>query len=172
MRAKYLCNTFKKSLSGMLLYLFITLSLSAQLPKEFNEEVTVITSDKLVYDFKNKFALFEGNVVVEDISFRLTSDKLHVIFNEAGDVKFIKATGQVYIQQDEKNARSEQATYDLVSGEIVLTGEPQLQRGRNLLFAELIKFWRDGERLESEGKSRLIVFPDEDGAGAGSLLGN
>ena len=43
-----------------------------------SDEVTVITSDRLLYDYKNAFAVFDDNVVVIDPDLKLTSDHLLV----------------------------------------------------------------------------------------------
>ena len=51
-----------------------------------SDEVTVITSDRLLYDYKNAFAVFDDNVVVIDPDLKLTSDHLLVRFDENGEV--------------------------------------------------------------------------------------
>ena len=158
----------RRSIISLALALCWAVGVQAQ--DDFSEDVTVITSDKLTFDYQNQYAHFEGNVVVEDQRIRLTSDILTVRFDDNGDLNHIEAKGQVFIQQGEKNARSEMATYDVTSGEIVLEGDPQLQRGKNLLFADRIIFWRDSDKLEAYPHVRLILFPDDDNSSS-NLLG-
>ena len=153
-------NTFFRTVVLMTLCAWCANAVVAQ--DSVEEDVTVITSDKLTFDYQNKYALFIGNVIVEDKDMRLTSDELTVRFDDDGDVEFINAEGQVFIQQADKNARSQTATYNVATGEIVLEGDPQLQRGKNLLFGDRITFWRDQDRLEVFPNARLIIFPDGD----------
>lgn len=124
-------------------------------------DVTVITSERLVYDYNQAFAIFETNVVVVDPNLRLTCDKMTVRFNEKGDMNFLEARGQVYIQQDDKTARAELATYDVAEGKIVLENNPQVMSGATILQGGKITFWRFQNRMESDGGSRLIIPPSE-----------
>ena len=125
---------------------------------------TVITSEKLTFDYKNHFAVFENNVLVTDPEMRLTSDKLTVQFNEKGAAKVIKAEGNVHITQLDKVARSQVATYDVDSGKIVLAGKPRVTRGRDTLDGEVITFWRDDNRMTCQSRARLVIHPDKDGS--------
>lgn len=133
---------------------------------EASATATVITADKLTFDYLKKFAQFENNVVVNDPRLQLRANKLTIVFTEAGGAQTIKAEGQVLLTQDDKKARSDMATYDVTTGVIVLAGgPPQMMQGRNILEGEVITFWRDEQRLECKPKARLVVYPDDfDGA--------
>ena len=129
---------------------------------EASPSATVITADKLTFDYLQKFALFENNVVVNDPRLQLRANKLTIIFTEAGGAQTIKAEGKVLLTQDDKKARADLATYDVVSGKIVLAGgPPQMMQGRNILEGEIITFWRDEQRLECKPNARLVVYPDD-----------
>jgi lipopolysaccharide transport protein LptA len=125
---------------------------------------TEITSGKLVFDYKNHFALFEDNVVVKDPRLKLTADKLTVLFDEGGNAKSIKAEGHVTITQEDKKATSEKALYDVDTGEIVLEGRPRVIRGRDTLEGEKITFWRDQNKLICTPGARLLLYPEKGGA--------
>ena len=125
--------------------------------------MTVITSDHLLYDYKNAFAVFTDNVVVIDPKLKLTSDKLIVRFDEKGEVNFIEATGQVFIEQDEITARAEKATYDTVEGKIILTVNPLVQRGDAMLTGDKVIYYRNDGRLECYPHARLIIPAGEKG---------
>ncbi|MCB1070880.1 MAG: hypothetical protein H7A43_04170 [Verrucomicrobia bacterium] len=134
-------------------------------------ELTVITSEKLTFDYQNQYALFEKDVVVVDPSMKLFSDNLLVTFDENNKAKKIKAEGRVRIVQEDKQARSKVAEYNVETGEIVLTGEPQVTRGKDTLTAEVIRFWRDENRMECSPRARLVIYPSEDGSPRESLFG-
>jgi len=136
-------------------------TVSAQAPAITSEEVTVITSERLLYDYNNAFAVFEENVVVVDPKLRLTCDRMTVRFNEKGELNFLEARGQVYIQQDDKTARAEMATYDVADGKIVLEVNPQVMRGGSILQGGKITFWRNENKMHVEGGSRLIIPPSD-----------
>lgn len=132
-----------------------------------SNEVTVITSDRLLYDYKNAFAVFEDNVVVIDPGLKLTSDNLLVRFDENGEVEFIEAKGQVYIQQEGLTARSEVAIYDIKKATIILQVNPVVQREGAMLTGDKVIYYRDEGRLECFPNARLIIPSDKRGKNLG-----
>jgi lipopolysaccharide export system protein LptA len=129
---------------------------------EASPNATVITADKLTFDYIKKFALFENNVVVNDPRLQLSANRLTIVFAEDGGAQTIKAEGKVLLTQGDKKARSDVATYDVVSGRIVLAGgPPQVMQGRNILEGEVITFWRDQQRVECKPRARLVVYSDD-----------
>jgi lipopolysaccharide transport protein LptA len=127
------------------------------------EAVTVITSEKLTFDYKKQYALFENNVIVTDPEMQLAADKLTVIFDAKGKAQSIKAEGRVTITQTDKTAQSGLATYDFETGKIVLAIKPRVTRGRDTLEGELITFWRDQNRLICQPQARLVIYPQKGG---------
>lgn len=146
-----------------LLALFLLLALarapeaSAQGPVEGEDNLTVITSDKLTFDYQKQFALFEKNVVVVDPEMRLYADRMTVRFGADNKAQEIKAEGRVHIIQDDKESRSDLAIYNLIQGVIILTGKPQVTRGKDILTGDKITFWRDQNRMIVEPRARLIL---------------
>jgi lipopolysaccharide export system protein LptA len=125
---------------------------------------TVVTADKLTFDYIKKFALFENNVLVNDPRLQLSANRLTIIFTEDGGAQTIKAEGKVLLTQGDKKARADVATYDVASGRIVLAGgPPQVMQGRNILEGEVITFWRDEQRLECKPRARLVVYSEDMG---------
>lgn len=166
----------RRKLIGSLLFCgflctYPAFSQEAATPSLSTDDVTVITSERLLYDYNQAFALFEDNVVVVDPDLRLTCDKMTVRFNEKGDMNFLEARGQVYIKQDDKTARAELATYDVAEGKIVLENNPQVMSGATILQGGKITFWRFQNKMESTGGSRLII-PPSGKKGAGLPAGN
>jgi lipopolysaccharide export system protein LptA len=131
---------------------------------EASPNATVITADKLTFDYIKKFALFENNVLVNDPRLQLSANRLTIVFTEDGGAQTIKAEGKVLLTQGDKKARSDVATYDVASGQIVLAGgPPQVMQGRNILEGEVITFWRDQQKLECKPRARLVVYSEDFG---------
>lgn len=131
---------------------------------EASPTATVVTADKLTFDYIKKFALFENNVLVNDPRLQLSANRLTLIFTEDGGAQTIKAEGKVLLTQGDKKARADVATYDVASGRIVLAGgPPQMMQGRNILEGEVITFWRDQQKLECKPHARLVVYSEDFG---------
>lgn len=130
------------------------------------QESTVITAEKLTFDYKQAFALFEQNVVVDDPGIFLTCDNMEVKFDAQDEVESIIARGQVQIQQEDFAARAEVATYDVKSGDILLEVNPVVRKGQDLLKGGVIRYNRFDEKLVSTGGVRLILSKKEGGRSA------
>ena len=129
---------------------------------EASPNATVVTADKLTFDYIKKFALFENNVLVNDPRLQLSANRLTIIFTEDGGAQTIKAEGKVLLTQGDKKARADVASYDVASGRIVLAGgPPQVMQGRNILEGEVITFWRDQQRLECQPRARLVIYSED-----------
>ena len=133
----------------------------AAVPEE--DPATVITSDRLTFDAKERVALFEHNVLVTDPKMQMAADKLTVQFDEKGQAKTIKAEGRVTITQLDRTAQSEVASYDVPSGKIVLTGKPRVTRGRDVLEGDVITYWRNEDRMICQPGARLLIYPQQGG---------
>lgn len=163
-----------KWLTGLFGLLIASSGLAAPVSVPATEEtVTVITSDRLLYDYKQKFALFETNVVVVDPRIKITADKMTVFFDATNKVQQIQCEHRVTISQADKTAKADQATYDVASGNIVLTGgNPEVMSGRNRMTGDPIIFNRDQNTVRVDGavqKPRITFYPGEK-EGSGDLM--
>lgn len=123
-------------------------------------DVTVITSEKMVYDSQKQTATFEENVQVADPEIELSSDKLTAEFNKDSEVEFIRAEGNVYIEQNDKKAWAQFASYNMESGKVVLKGEPLIKKGKDMLQGDSITFWRNESRMVCEPNARLTIHSE------------
>jgi lipopolysaccharide transport protein LptA len=123
---------------------------------------TVITSDRLVYDYKRSVAVFEDNVIVRDPQMTLTSDRMNVIFDAEHNVKSVTAIGNVRIVQDNKTGLCDQAVYIALTGEIIMTGAPRLQRDGDTLQGNKITFWTNEDRVTCDTATLVIHSESED----------
>lgn len=120
---------------------------------------TVITSQRLEFDNRERRAVFEGNVLVQDATMRMRSESLIVLFDENEQPSWIEADGGVIILQEGRLARAERAEYNIVEGKMVLKGSAEVRRGRDLLKGDTITFWRDRDRIEVV-PGTLILSPE------------
>jgi lipopolysaccharide export system protein LptA len=120
---------------------------------------TVITAQKLTYDYKRSIAVFEGDVVVVDPQMRMTADKMIVVFEGTNSVKTLTAQGNVHITSEDREATCTTAVYKNLGGEVIMTGTPLLKRGRDTLTGDKITFWINEERVVSE-PGVLTIFPE------------
>lgn len=124
------------------------LAADAALTDEKDVIQTVITSDQLEFDYKRSISIFTGNVVVDDPSLKLTSDRLVVMFDATNQVRSLTASGNVHLISEDREGRCDRLVYLTLSGEIVMTGNAMITRGGDSVSGDLIKIWRDDERME------------------------
>ena len=133
------------------------------------EQLTVITSERLTFDYAKHFALFEENVVVTDPELKILADKMTVLFDDKNVAKSVRAEGHVFLVQLDKKAKADIALYDVATGEIQLIGNPQVTRGADVLTGNKITFWRNDNKMKVDGRAQLNLAPD--GKGKSALSG-
>ena len=129
-----------------------------------------ITADKLDFNQKKRVAIFSGNVVARQAETTLEADTLRVVFTSGAeqDLKEIIATGKkVTVKLQGKKAVCRKMHYYAVARKIVLTGNPSLDDGKNVISGEEITFFLDDERsvVKSGQKQRVktTIFPGQRG---------
>ena len=122
-------------------------------------DLTVITSERLIYDSEKQYALFEKDVVVSDPHLRMKTDKLTIHFDADNQPQRLLAEGRVVMSQADTRAWAGRVTYNVATGEVVLEDNPRVMRGRDMLMGQRITFWRDQNRLECYPQARLIIYP-------------
>ncbi len=127
---------------------------------------TEIRADQVDMDLKAGQAVFEGNVLVSDGKMMLESERMIVNFTEDNKLTRIEATGSVVITQPQgdRRATAGRATYDVETGEVVLTENPTLRIGEHSLQdAEQIVYHRDEQRFSTRGRVKVQFVPGEEG---------
>ncbi len=127
-----------------------------QLPEEEPPPRTVITANRLTFDYRRSIALFEGDVKVSDPELNLTSDSLTVIMNPDESIKSVTAVGNVHVVQGDRTARGDKVIYILAQGEVVITGHAQLQRGADLVKGNVITIWVGEDRMVCEPGTLIL----------------
>ncbi len=135
--------------------------------------LTVITSQSMVYDYEEAVAIFEGNVQVDDPGLRLWTDKLTVAFDGANQVRSLEALGHVKFERADGSGASQKAEYAAVDGKMTLTGEAVLHRDEESIMADVITFLFVDDHIQSvraTGRVRVRRAGDSAEAGAPSLF--
>jgi lipopolysaccharide export system protein LptA len=128
-----------------------------------------ITSDKLDFDQKKNIATFTGNVIARQAETSLEADTLKIFFAESDQsLQEIIATGKkVVIKLQGKKAFCKKMHYYAVERKIVLTGNPSLDDGKNVISGEEITFFLDEERSVvksgQQKRVRTTIFPGQRG---------
>ncbi len=160
-----------------LIFLFVTQAGSSfaeqgsQMPVFFgkSKDPVDISSDKLDFDQKKHLAIFTGNVVARQAETSLEADTLKVVFAESDQsLREIIATGkEVVIKLQGKKALCRKMYYSAGERKIVLTGNPSLDDGKNIISGEEITFFLDEERsVVKSGQQKRVkttIFPGQRG---------
>lgn len=135
-------------------------------------EPTVVTSDRMQWDYLQNFGTFEGNVLVIDPRLTVRADKMLVYFatgttNTARSVDRIIATGAVVINQDQKKATGDRAEYTATNDQVTITGTPKVESPDGVVTGKKITFRRGQSQMDVEtdaadtNRTRLIIYPED-----------
>jgi lipopolysaccharide transport protein LptA len=122
---------------------------------------TVITSDVLEFDQPGGLAVFKGNVNIKDFRINIQTDQMTVKFKENQGIKQITADGNVVIKRENIIGYGEHAEYFADEGKAVLTKNPRIERGKDVLVGETITLWRDSGKIICEPNAVLKLYPEE-----------
>jgi lipopolysaccharide export system protein LptA len=103
------------------------------------------------WDLRDRTVRFTGGVRARRAQVELTCDELQVRYADAERVESALATGQVKVVHGQRTATSASALLTTADGSIVLTGDPQISDGPNLLSGQRITLYLDDERVRCEG---------------------
>lgn len=131
--------------------------------------MTVITSRHLDFDYPKRVAVFDGDVVVTDPRVTIKADSITAVFNASNQPDTITAVGNVHIEQENRVALCNRATYSVKSGLLVLTGKPRVMRGSDVLSGSRIIFSRDDDKVQCED-AKLTVMPGSGAVGLDTLM--
>jgi lipopolysaccharide export system protein LptA len=122
---------------------------------------TVVTSDQFKLDMPSKQGLFTGNVVVTGSDFKLKSREMQVFFDENNKIKRMIARGNVETEQADRTTKSGQLDYIISENKIILTESPQVIQSRNTVTGNTITIYRDTNRMDVDGRNRMILYENE-----------
>ena len=96
-----------------------------------------IAANSLEVQEAQQIAIFRGEVVAGQGTLRLTADELEVNYGDSdastGQIKRLQAKGSVLIANGAETAAGDYADYDVVKGQIRMTGAVTLTQGGNVV---------------------------------------
>lgn len=114
---------------------------------------TLLTGEKLVFDYDKRLVRMEQNVVVDDDQGTLKAANLMGRFTISNEVDYVEATGGVDMVSSNRTASADEAVYNYQNGFVQLTGKASASDGGNRLSGERIQLWVKGSR-------RMICEPN------------
>ena len=137
-------------------------SLKGAFSNQNSKDPVFIQSDNLSLNSKDRIFIYSGNVKVKRADVEITTDKMVGKYAENQELETIVCQGNVVVTRPpETRATSNRAFYNLKSGKIELTENPELARGSNVLVADKIIMYVDEDKSEAEGNVRVKVIKTE-----------
>jgi outer membrane protein assembly factor BamD len=111
-----------------------------------------ITSDKVEAFWKDNLIIFRGNVIARQKDIVIYADSLEAVIIEDGKgIERVTAGGNVKIQQGLRIAHCQKAVFYNLNQKVVLTGDPKVSEGENIVSGDEIIFDIDKNRVEVKG---------------------
>jgi outer membrane protein assembly factor BamD len=125
-----------------------------------------VTSDKVEAYWKENLVIFKGNVIARQKDMVIYADSLEVVTNEDGKgIERVTAGGNVKIQQGLRVANCQKAVFYNLDQKLVLTGDPKVSEGDNIVLGDEIILDIDKNRVEVKGgpsgRGKVKVQPGE-----------
>ena len=125
-----------------------------------------ITSDNVEAIRKENLIIFRGNVIARQNDIVIYADLLEALTSEDGKgIERVTAGGNVKIQQGLRLARCEKAVFYNLDQKVVLTGDPKVSEGENIISGEEIIFDIDKNRVEvkggASGRGKVTIEPGQ-----------
>ena len=126
-----------------------------------------ITSDKVEAYRKDNLIVFKGNVIARQKDIVIYADFLEAVIIEDGKgIEQVTAKGDVKIQQGLRVANCQKAVFYNLDQKIVLTGDPKVSDGDNIVSGNEIIFDIEKNRVEvkggSSGRGKAKIQPGEE----------
>jgi lipopolysaccharide transport protein LptA/LPS export ABC transporter protein LptC len=120
------------------------------------EEKIEIAAEKMNYQPQNNILLYEENCSLKARDIQLQSDSIYVYLMEAQEkLKCIFAKGKVVVVQGDREARGEEANYNLEADTIVLTKNPVLvDKVKGTTECDKLTFYLTDGKIVIENKER------------------
>jgi lipopolysaccharide export system protein LptA len=113
---------------------------------------------------KERLILFKGNVVARQKDVVIYADTIETkLLEEGKGIETVVADGNVKIQQGVRVGTGQKAVFYNLDRRVVLTGEPKVWEGENMVSGEEIIFNIDQNRVEvkggSRGRGKVKIYP-------------
>jgi lipopolysaccharide export system protein LptA len=123
-----------------------------------------ITSDKVESYTKDNLIIFKGNVTARQKDIVIYADSIEAVIVEDGrGIEKVIAHGNVKVQQGLRVANCQKAVFYNLDKKVVLTGDPKLWEGDNMVSGETIVFDIEQNRVDVKGgpggRGKAIIQP-------------
>jgi lipopolysaccharide export system protein LptA len=130
---------------------------SSTLP-ERNDTPIFIKSDQLLTDTKNRTATFSGKVTARQGDLALFADRMVVHYAaEGGNMERVECAGKVRVIQKNRTGSAGNAVYDNRLGKIVLTVNPVVHQGEDMVSGSEITYYLADQKSVVTGTSTTRV---------------
>jgi outer membrane protein assembly factor BamD len=124
-----------------------------------------ISSDQVETYTKENRVIFKGSVIARQKDMTIYADSIEAItVNEGKGIERIIASGNVKIQQGPRVANCQRAVFHNLDRRVLLTGDPKVWEGENMVSGEEIVFDIAQNRVEVRGglnrRGKAMVYPD------------
>jgi outer membrane protein assembly factor BamD len=111
-----------------------------------------ITSDKVEAYWKENLIVFKGNVIARQKDIVIYADSVEAVIIEDGKgIEKVIAGGNVKIQQGLRVANCQKAVFYNVEQKVVMTGDPKVSEGDNIVSGDEIIFDIEKNRVDVRG---------------------
>ena len=118
-----------------------------------------ITSKSMEADNKRNMVTFKGNVVVKQEDIVIFSDIMKVSYEPKGGINKVEASGNVKMSQENRVATGKKLVFFNPEQKIVMTGNPKIWQGDNLISCEKVTVLLEDDKIVFEGKVDSIIYP-------------
>lgn len=116
-----------------------------------------VAADSLSVDQDTGTAIFDGNVVIGQGDLRISAGRAQVVYDSAtGDIASFEASGGVTFATSTEAAEAQSATYDLINGQLVMSGDVLLTQGASALSADRMTIDVETGNAQMEGRVRTV----------------
>ncbi len=126
-----------------------------------------IISDRVETYSKENLIIFKGNVMARQKDFVIYADSIEAVIIEDGKgIEKVIAGGNVKIQQGVRVASCQKAIFYNLDQKVILTGNPRVWEGNNVVSGDEIIFDIEKNRIEVKGGSgqrgKAKIYPGEE----------
>jgi len=123
-----------------------------------------ITSDRVETYSKENLIIFKGNVTARQKDIVIYADSLEALIIEGGKgIERVIAGGSVKIQQGLRVASCQKAVFYNIDQKVILTGDPKVWEGDNMVSGDEIIFDIEQNRIEVKGgpggRGKAKIYP-------------
>jgi lipopolysaccharide export system protein LptA len=118
-----------------------------------------ITSKSMEADNRKNIVTFKGSVVVKQEDIVIFSDIMKVAYESKGGISRVEASGNVKMSQENRIATGKKLVFYNPEQKIVMTGNPKIWQGDNLISCEKVTVLLEEDKIFFEGTVDSIIYP-------------